>query len=180
MKRTVLLMAVFSLVASWPAPVLLAQAQKPNVLFIAVDDLNHWVGPLLRNPQTKTPNLDRLAARGLTFRRAYCAVPACEPSRAALMSGKRPWTTACYANGDKWKQHLTEGEQLTAQFLKVGYHVAGAGKIFHGDQYFPSEWSEYQPGGKLHAHGEGVKKMKASMNRLRTTWATRISWIGTA
>ncbi len=61
MKRTVLLMAVFSLVASWPAPVLLAQAQKPNVLFIAVDDLNHWVGPLLRNPQTKTPNIDRLA-----------------------------------------------------------------------------------------------------------------------
>jgi arylsulfatase A-like enzyme len=74
------------------------------------------------------------------------------------MSSKRPWTTACYKNGDTWMQILTEGEQLTAQFLKAGYYVAGAGKIFHGDKYFPSEWSEYQPGEGLYAHGAGVNK----------------------
>jgi arylsulfatase A-like enzyme len=133
-------------------------ASQPNVLFIAVDDLNAWIGHLGRNPQVKTPNIDRLAARGVSFSRAYCAVPACEPARAALMSGKRPWTTACYLNGDTWKQHLTEGEQLNAQFLKAGYHVAGAGKIFHSDLYFPSEWSEYQSRDGLHEHGKGVAK----------------------
>jgi len=117
--------------------------RRPNVLFIAVDDLNHWVGHLGRNPQAQTPNIDRLARRGVTFSRAYCAVPACEPSRAALMSGQRPWTTTCYRNGDGWKQLLTPGQGLSAQFLAAGYHVAGAGKIYHSSTYFPSEWTEY-------------------------------------
>src|SRR4051812_13257056 len=70
-----------------------AKSGKPNVLFIAVDDLNHWVGYLGRNPQTITPNIDKLAARGLRFTRSYCAAPVCNPSRAALMSGLRPATT---------------------------------------------------------------------------------------
>ena len=65
-------------------------AKKPNVLFIAVDDLNHWVGHLGRNPQTKTPNIDRLAKMGVTFTHAYCAAPVCNPSRAALMTGRLP------------------------------------------------------------------------------------------
>jgi arylsulfatase A-like enzyme len=58
--------------------------RKPNVLFIAVDDLNHWVGYLGRHRQTITPNLDRLARRGVWFTRSYCAAPVCNPSRAAL------------------------------------------------------------------------------------------------
>ena len=64
-----------------------AQAQnaaRPNVLFIAVDDLNHWVRHIGRNKQVITPNIDRLAARGVTFANAYCAAPICNPSRAAL------------------------------------------------------------------------------------------------
>ena len=69
---------------------------RPNVLFIATDDLNHWVGYLGRNPQTKTPNIDRLAARGVWFTRSYCAAPVCNPSRAALMSGLRPFTSGVY------------------------------------------------------------------------------------
>ena len=64
-------------------PAQAAEARKPNVLFIAVDDLNHWVGYLGRNPQTITPNIDRLAARGVRFTRSYCAAPVCNPSRAA-------------------------------------------------------------------------------------------------
>ena len=68
-------------------------ADKPNVLFIANDDLNHWVGHRGRNPQTRTPNIDRLAKSGVTFTKAYCTAPACNPSRASLASGQRPSTT---------------------------------------------------------------------------------------
>ncbi len=131
---------------------------RPNVLFIAVDDLNHWVHHLGRNPQAQTPNLDRLAARGVTFTQAYCAVPACNPSRAALMSGIRPWNSACYTNGDFWKNHIREGLGLTRQFLDAGYHVAGAGKIYHDDTHYPSEWSEYMSKDGFSAHGLGVAK----------------------
>lgn len=73
---------------------------KPDVLFIAVDDLNDWVTYLGGHPQTKTPNIDRLVARGTAFTNSHCAAPACNPSRAALMSGLRPWQTGIYTNGD--------------------------------------------------------------------------------
>lgn len=135
-----------------------AAPAKPNVLFIAVDDLNHWVGYLGRNPQTKTPNIDRLARMGVAFNNAYCAVPACEPARGALMGGRRPWSTGLYYNGDKWKTILPEGQGLTMPFLKAGYRVSGAGKIYHGDQYFPSEWTEYMDSKGLSATGKGVGK----------------------
>ncbi|MBU6240002.1 MAG: sulfatase-like hydrolase/transferase [Planctomycetes bacterium] len=62
--------------------------RRPNVLFIAVDDLNHLVTHLKRNPEARTLNIDRLARMGMTFTKAYCVSPSCEPSRAALMSGK--------------------------------------------------------------------------------------------
>lgn len=133
-------------------------AARPNVLFIAADDLNHWVTHLGRNPQTRTPNIDRLAKMGVTFTRAYTAVPACEPTRCALMSGRRPWTSGCYLNGDGWKNYQKPGEGLTAQFLKAGYYVGGAGKIYHGDQYWPQEWTEYQNGKGLSPTGQGVTK----------------------
>lgn len=136
----------------------LEAADRPNVLFIASDDLNHWVHHLGRNPQSKTPNLDRLAARGVTFTHAYCAVPACNPSRAALMSGRRPWNSSCYTNNDFWTNHIEEGLGLSAQFLKAGYHVAGAGKIYHSDSYYPSEWTEYMDEGGVSAAGAGVRK----------------------
>ncbi len=73
---------------------------KPNVLFIAVDDLNHWVGHLGRNKQAKTPNIDRLAKLGVTFY-SFPTAPHlfCNPSRAAILSGKRPSTTGVYDNG---------------------------------------------------------------------------------
>jgi arylsulfatase A-like enzyme len=85
-----------ALLAALAAPAVGAEPRHPNVLFIAVDDLNHWVGYLGRNAQTITPNIDRLAARGVRFTRSYCAAPVCNPSRAALMSGLRPSTTGVY------------------------------------------------------------------------------------
>lgn len=134
-------------------------ADRPNVLFIAVDDLNHWMTHLGRNPQARTPNFDRLAQMGVTFTNSQTAVPACEPSRCALMSGRRPWVSGCYKNGDNWKNHQAAGEGLSAQFLKAGYHVAGAGKIYHSMKYYESEWSEYMSNEGVSMNGPGVAKM---------------------
>src|SRR5262245_64386993 len=90
-----LLALAFVATASWHVSAA-DTLKKPNVLFIAVDDLNHWVGHLGRNAQTKTPNIDRLAKMGVSFTRAYCAAPVCNPSRVALMSGLRPGSTGVY------------------------------------------------------------------------------------
>src|SRR5277367_2718921 len=89
-----------------------ADTPKPNVLFIVVDDLRDWVGYLGKNPQTKTPNIDRLAARGLAFTHSYCAAPVCNPSRAALMSGLRPFTTGVYENTNDWRTVIPENLTL--------------------------------------------------------------------
>src|SRR5487761_2477294 len=70
--------------------------QNPNVLFIAIDDLNDWVGCLGGHPQAKTPNLDRLAPQGTLFANAHCNAPLCDPSRASLLTGLRPSTTGIY------------------------------------------------------------------------------------
>ncbi len=67
-----------------------------NVLFIAIDDLNDWVGFLGGHPQIKTPNMDRLAQRGVAFTNAHCAAPLCCPSRAAVFSGQQPFTTGIF------------------------------------------------------------------------------------
>ncbi len=126
----------------------LSAAEKPNVLFIAVDDLNHWVGHLGRNKQAKTPNIDRLAKLGITFTRAYCAAPVCNPSRAALMSGMRPGTSGVYDNGQDWKPVVGKEKTLTTQFLNAGYDVFGSGKIYHANAHRPGEWTDYFVGSK--------------------------------
>ena len=135
------------------------ETRAPNVLFIAVDDLNHWLTFLGRNPQAKTPNFDRLARMGTAFTHAYCAVPACEPSRCALMGGRRPWVSGCYKNGHDWKKHQPSGEGLAAQFLKAGYYVAGAGKIYHSMEYHQDEWTEYMSKAGYSPNGPNVQKM---------------------
>src|SRR2546427_11041308 len=95
-------MRVLSLVATLAVVTPSVAADKPNVLFIAIDDLRDWVG-YLGDKQAKTPNLDRLAARGLHFTRSYCAAPVCNPSRTALMSGLRPGSTGVYENNADWR-----------------------------------------------------------------------------
>lgn len=117
--------------------------KKPNVLFIASDDLNHWVGYLGRNHQTKTPNIDKLAARGVWFKHDYCAAPVCNPSRAALMSGLRPYTTGVYENNNDWRTVIPEDKPLTTTFRKAGYYVCGSGKIYHEAYPRRSEWDDY-------------------------------------
>lgn len=105
---------------------------KPDVLFIAVDDLNDWTSYLGGHPQTKTPNIDRLVARGTAFTNSHCAAPACNPSRAALMSGLRPWHTGIYTNGDPAQGVLKDVNTINRHFLANGYNTLGGGKIYHG------------------------------------------------
>jgi arylsulfatase A-like enzyme len=136
---TPVLFMLVLLVAAEPS----ASAERPNVLFIAIDDLNHWVGHLGRNPQAQTPNLDRLAAEGLSFSNAYCTAPACNPSRASLMSGQRPSTTGCYTNDQNWRPGIPEDRLLNSHFLKQGYRVYGAGKIYHGSYDRGGDWTDY-------------------------------------
>jgi arylsulfatase A-like enzyme len=134
------------LIALFPLATPADSGKKPNVLFLAVDDLNHWVGHLGRNPQTKTPNIDRLAKMGVTFTRAYCAAPLCNPSRAALMSGMRPGETGVYDNGQDWRKVLPPDKMLPARFKAAGYTVLGAGKIYHGGFDRVSEYDDYFKG----------------------------------
>ncbi|HXG46372.1 MAG TPA: sulfatase [Methylomirabilota bacterium] len=126
------------------AALALSAANKPNVLFIAVDDLNHWVG---RNPQTRTPHIDRLAKMGVTFTRAYCAAPICNPSRTALLSGKRPSTTGVYDNGNPYQAAVTADESLVTTFKKAGYTTLGMGKLWHGGLGWESQWDVAARGG---------------------------------
>jgi len=141
-----ILLMVLSLVAVRDIAVAANEPQplrRPNILFIAVDDLNHWVGYLGRNPQTLTPNIDRLAKRGMWFTRSYCAAPLCNPSRAALLSGLRPGASGVYANDHDYKAAIPVDITLPTQFRKAGYFVCGAGKIFHNVEGRPGEWDDW-------------------------------------
>ncbi len=110
-----------------------APPARPNILFIAIDDLNDWVGVLDGHPNTKTPNIDQLASRGMLFTRAYAQAPLCGPSRASIMSGLRPSTTGIYGQikDADLEASLPEVTFLPAYLAKYGYKTMGVGKLFH-------------------------------------------------
>lgn len=103
---------------------------RPNVLFLAVDDMNDWIGCMGTTPSAITPNLDRLAARGVAFTNAHTAGVYCAPSRAAIFSGQFASTTGCYRTATYFVDH-PEIEPLQVSFAKAGYKTFGAGKLFH-------------------------------------------------
>jgi len=119
----------------------------PNVLFLAIDDLNDWTGALGGHPQAVSPNLDRLASEGVLFTNAHCDAPACNPSRAALMTGIRPSTSGVYHNSEPWRESpiLAEAHTIPQWFRANGYSVRASGKIFHGRFPDPPSWDEYWP-----------------------------------
>jgi len=106
-------------------------APKPDVLFIVVDDMNDWISLLDEEAPIQTPHLERLAKRGTLFTRAYCMSPACNPSRAATLTGLRPTTTGVYGNKSDWRKATGDRKTIMQQFQAAGYLVKGAGKIFH-------------------------------------------------
>ena len=128
------------------AATLPAQTNQPNVLFVSVDDMNDWVGCLRGYPGVSTPNIDRLAQRGVLFSDAHCAAPLCNPSRTALFTGLRPSTSGIYNNDQYWRPALPGVDTIPAYFKRHGYHVAGAGKILHHVAGFnpPDQWNEFQ------------------------------------
>lgn len=120
-------------------------SKYPNVLFIAVDDLNDWVGFLGGHPQGYTPNIDTLANEGIAFTHAYCPAPVCGPSRTALMYGIFPHKSGSYGHHEIYNpENLISKDQLPLNlvFQKSGYYTAGCGKIFH----YPEKrgWDEYR------------------------------------
>jgi len=144
LTQTTVLIALLALVGSVhagnppePAP--------PNVLFIAIDDLNDWVGCLHGHPQAQTPNMDRLAARGTLFANAHVQAPLCNPSRASVLTGLRPSSTGIYGlmPGIRAVPATTNCVTLPQYFGRHGYFTATYGKVFH-DGSIPTRLQKYE------------------------------------
>jgi len=127
---TILLVLCRSAVSGQPS------VSRPNVLMIAIDDQNDWIGCLGGHPQAQTPHIDKLASRGLLFTNAHCQSPLCNPSRTSLLTGRRPSSTGIYGllPAPRDTDVLREAVTLPQYFRRHGYSARMAGKIFHGAQ----------------------------------------------
>ena len=135
-----------------------AGPKSPKVLFIVVDDLNVALG-CYGDPAGKSPHIDRLAARGVRFDRAYAQYPLCNPSRVSFLSGRRPGTSGVYILSTSARTALPDAVMLPQFFRQKGYFSAGAGKVFHSAKVSDeASWNFYEdrarrPRGKRGARG---------------------------
>ncbi|MBL9206711.1 MAG: sulfatase-like hydrolase/transferase, partial [Opitutaceae bacterium] len=106
---------------------------SPNILFIAIDDQNDWIGALGGHPQVKTPNIDALAARGTLFTNAHCQAPLCNPSRSSVLTGLRPSTTGIHGlvPGIRNVAATRDAVTLPQTFTRAGWFTYTCGKIYH-------------------------------------------------
>src|SRR5687767_14820174 len=104
---------------------------RPNVLFIAVDDLRPELG-CYGATHIKSPHIDALAKSGITFNRAYCQQAVCSPSRISLMTGRRPDATKIYDLETHFRDTIPDVVTLSQHFKDNGYHAQAFGKIYHG------------------------------------------------
>jgi arylsulfatase A-like enzyme len=114
------------------APAATAATEKPDVVFIIVDDLNDYLGCLGGHPDAISPNIDALAASGMLFSQAYCNSPQCRPSRTSLNHGIYPFNTGTYFNAKDKNETKIETPTMQQFFMANGYRVASGGKVFHG------------------------------------------------
>lgn len=133
-KIAAFLIAAFTMTGM---PVWAMANEKSDVLFIVVDDLNDWVGVLGGHPQTKTPNIDALANRGMLFTNAHATAPSCSPSRNATLTGVSPFNSGLYGQRGDWREvpALADKATLPRHFRDNGYTTLGAGKLFHAHTY---------------------------------------------
>src|SRR5262249_2450253 len=126
-------------------------APRPNVLFIAIDDLNDWVGCLGGHPQAKTPHIDRLAPPGTLITNAHRQAPLPNPSRTSLLAGLRPSPTGLYTlqPGPRAVAMLKDHVTLPQHFAAHGYHTFTAGKVFHDGAIAPGDRAK-----EFHVWGE--------------------------
>ncbi|MEM6393623.1 MAG: sulfatase [Planctomycetota bacterium] len=126
--------AVAASATALPSTAMTRTARPPNVLFIAIDDLNDWIGPLGGHPDVHTPNLDRLAQRGFTFANTSCPAPICTPARSAVLTGVHPTRSGLYLLQPLFRNTPTLRDRVTLpqHFRNHGYRTMAVGKVFHG------------------------------------------------
>lgn len=152
----------------------LSAADKPNVLFIAIDDLNDWEGCMGGHPQAITPHMDGLAKRGTLFTNAHCQAPLCNPSRTSLMTGLRPSTTGVYSLQpwfrvmEKFEDHVT----LPQYFKKHGYKTYMTGKIYHGGYGRKGEYDVVGPNASVGARPKKKLVTTPQGNHPLVDWGT--------
>ena len=117
-----------------------AETNRPNVLFLVVDDLRPELGCYGKD-YIKSPNIDGLAKSGMVFNRAYCQQAVCSPSRTCVMTGVRPDTSKVWDLVTHFRVALPDVVTLGQQFKTNGYFVQGMGKIYHGGLDDPPTWS---------------------------------------
>ena len=98
-----------------------SKTERPNVLFITVDDMNDWSTLFNTNNPIRTPNLIKLARKGVFFSNAYSSSPACNPSRASVMTGTRPHKTGVYGNSSNWRRALKGVKTIQRHLKENGY-----------------------------------------------------------